>query len=237
MYCKNCGKPRNESDMFCTVCGMKQEPQNETISIDNEKNKSLPKLLKDYSTEREGFFCPKCESKLEKKTTFCPECGAKMDVKPEEILCSKCNAKLKAGMKFCTACGTSAQDNEKEENEICKKCRTKIEKGNEYCHSCWTPNGKEKNATDNNAGVGTTTVGVLVAIAGIVGLVMVMNYANQPFKSFVFGGYHTTFMGRTIFCQSCMTYSVVLVSAALFLIFGVWTAISGINTIKNNKPQ
>ena len=106
--CEKCGSKLNENDLFCQVCGNK-----------NEKESIL--------------LCPNCGTSVEEDDVFCKNCRAELqrqanstehiienviDSKLDAIkVCPSCSEKNASGSLFCEKCGASLQTEPQKNNE------------------------------------------------------------------------------------------------------------------------
>lgn len=91
-FCKYCGDPVTEGEVFCDNCGKRIEappppPPKNTV-------------------------CARCGAESTPSAKFCRSCGAPVAATPTppppppKLLCANCGAELKPGVKFCRDCGT-----------------------------------------------------------------------------------------------------------------------------------
>jgi len=132
------------------------------------------------------------------------------------------------GSMFCSTCGN---DLSKSEGDFCSKCGSArvVESGNVQADVPDDANPillSQFNAT-------YLIIGILLTIGGIIGIISVISYGNQPFHTFQFGGGS----GRN-HCQSCQVNTMVLIASIPAIILGVVMGIMGIvkkRTAGNNS--
>ncbi len=68
MFCKKCGKPINESDVFCKACGAK----NKSAVVENKVDQEATVEIASADT------CPNCGAALKENDEFCPTCSKRI---------------------------------------------------------------------------------------------------------------------------------------------------------------
>lgn len=172
-------------------------------------------------------------------------------MKAMNYVCTKCGYDIGSNKKFCIRCGENVIESQVDAYIFCEKCGQKNTKKSGYCNSCGTPIASQSVSSHNKqeyrssqvltkaapptyAGVFSTCIGTVLAIAGIMGFNYFRDFLRNPFRlHFVFGGCGQTIFGRV--CTACDAMTSVFWMSSIALIIGVILGVFGINKIIKSK--